>query len=299
MREDQWIQANGLKFHVVVAGDEGGQPLLLLHGFPEYWAAWEKQIDTLVAAGYRLIIPDLRGYNLSDKPQQVADYRLSILASDAIEIMKAFGYEQFYLAGHDWGAAVAWMVATIYPQALIKLVILNVPYPTILAKAFQKRDWSQIRKSWYMFFFQIPVLPEWLLSVRHHALLTKAMKKSGLEDTFSEADIEGLKEAWSQPGAMKGMINWYRSMFRTTKPKKADGADETENTNPIKQKLKLNTPILILWGEKDIALGKELAERSLEICNNGELKFYPEATHWILRDEGEAISKEMIRFFEV
>lgn len=212
--EERFIETHGVKLHVVLDGPQDGPPLILLHGFPEFWYGWHKQIPSLAAAGLRVIVPDQRGYNLSDKPPHIADYNLNNLAADVVGLAKTLGYEQFFLAGHDWGAAVAWWTATVYPQHVKKLAILNVPYPTAMARAVRKGNLRQLLKSWYIFAFQVPWLPEWSATRGHAAFMARMVRSSGLPTTFSDDDMKRYREAWTRPNAMRSMMHWYRAMFR-------------------------------------------------------------------------------------
>jgi len=286
--DKQFVQVGDLQFHVVTAGPEDGEPILLLHGFPEFWYGWHNQIPYLAEQGYRVIVPDQRGYNLSDKPEGVEAYAIDLLAADAVGLMNTLGYDQFNLVGHDWGAAVSWWVATKYPERLKKLVILNVPYPTVMIEAFRGGNIAQLFKSWYMGFFQIPGLPETLLSINEYQGLIQGMKGIGHTDTFSEEDLEKYRVAWGQPGALTAMINWYRALARN-----AVGSGGSSSTNG---KPRITVPTLMLWGEQDSALGKELAQPSIELCEEGELVFFPEATHWVQHDEEDSVNKMIHEF---
>lgn len=273
---------NGLSFHYVEAGDPMGKPVILLHGFPEFWYGWRHQIPVLAEAGYRVIALDQRGYNLSAKPKEVAAYATSQLAADVVALMDHIGAEKVCLAGHDWGASVAWSVATNYPQRLNKLAILNVPHSRVMARHLRK-DFRQMTKSWYIFFFQIPWLPEFLLGLGDNARLAKAFRKSGHKDTFSDTDMAEYRQAWRQPGALTAMLNWYRAIFRGGR-------------RIAKEKIKV--PTLIIWGEQDIALRVELAHESLEFCEDGRLEFIPEATHWVQQDAPDKVNKLLLNFFK-
>jgi len=145
--------------NVVVSGPKEGPVVLLLHGFPEFWYSWHRQIEPLAAAGFRVIIPDQRGYNKSSKPRGAKRYDVTALVSDVIAIADQLGQQRVFLAGHDWGAAVAWSVTLLHPDRVAKLAILNVPHPSVMRR-FLKKNRAQRRKSWYMFFFQLPWLPE-------------------------------------------------------------------------------------------------------------------------------------------
>lgn len=287
--ETRYIKTNGVTLHVKLAGDPDGKPLLFLHGFPDFWYGWHQQIPYFAERGYRVVVPDQRGYNLSEKPKAVEAYKINTLARDVVGLADALGYDTFVLVGHDWGAAVAWWVATMFPERLQKLVILNVPYPSIMLKHFRSGNWAQLLKSWYMFFFQIPALPEFLMSLGDFKPFGESLRRTGTPRSFSDADLALYREAWQQPNAITSMVNWYRAMLRTSqnslKPKPA-------GSKPFK----ITVPTLILWGEQDKFLGKELAQPSLDLCEQGELVFFPNATHWLQNDEPEAVNAHIERF---
>lgn len=285
--ETQFIKVGDIQLHVVFAGPEDGEPIMLLHGFPEFWYGWHNQIPVLAEAGYRVIVPDQRGYNRSAKPSGVKAYSIGKLATDVQQLAAALGYEQINLVGHDWGAAVAWSVASIYPHLLKKLIILNVPHPGVMMRAFSNLDFAQITKSWYIGFFQLPAVPEAILSRNDYQGFAQLLQRSGKPDTFSDVDIAKYREAWRQPGAITSMINWYRAMTR------GDGGG---SLNP--DKTRITMPTLILWGEQDVALEKGLAQQSVDLCDDGELIYFPNATHWIQHDEAAAVNEAIIEFVQ-
>ena len=207
------ITTNGIKLHVVQAGPEDGPLVILLHGFPEFWYGWRNQIDYLAGKGYRVWVPDQRGYNLSDKPAGIEAYNQPVIADDVAGLIEASGREKIYLVGHDWGAAIAWWTAMKYPDKLEKLVIMNVPHPIVSAKTIGK-DWRQTRKSWYIFFFQLSWLPEALLSMNNCNNLVRSMSRAMKPGVFTAADWDEYRKAWSQPGACTAMVNWYRAAGR-------------------------------------------------------------------------------------
>jgi epoxide hydrolase 4 len=287
--EERLIQVNGIYLHTIIAGPETGEPVVLLHGFPEFWYGWRNQIPALVEQGYRVIVPDQRGYNLSDKPEGVHNYRISTLATDVAKLAEALGYDQINLVGHDWGAAVAWWVATIYPKILKKLVILNVPYPSIMADQVKQFNLRQVMKSWYIGFFQIPRLPEAVLKRNNAQPLVDSLLGSAKKDTFTTSDIAEYRKAWLQPQALRSMINWYRAVGDP-------GPAPLGSVRTTRQPGFIKTPTLMLWGEKDIALTKDLAQPSIDLCENGRLIFFPNATHWVQHDEAEAVNQHLIEF---
>ena len=279
--EHSYIETNGIRLHVVQAGPQSGTPVVLLHGFPEFWYCWRLQIPALVEAGCRVIIPDQRGYNLSDKPMGVKAFSMDELVNDVIGLIDALGYEKVNLVGHDWGAAVAWVLANQHPERLQRLGILNMPHPEVM-KRFLKRDLEQLRHSWYIFFFQLPWLPEAGMRADDWRGAVRALRGSGLIHTFTNEDIEKYKEAWSQPGAMTAMINWYRAALRYKIPIPTDA--------------RIRVPTLMMWGMKDVALSHRMARPSMDYCDEGNLIFFPEATHWVQLDEADSVNHYMVDF---
>lgn len=287
--EHRYVKANAVNLHLIQAGPQEGPLLILLHGFPEFWYGWRRQIEPLAKAGYRVIVPDQRGYNLSDKPKSIASYSTDKLAADVIGLMDALGREKAYLAGHDWGAAVAWQTAITYPQRLEKLAILNVPHLDVMTR-FVLSDFTQFRKSWYIYFFQIPGLPEWLLRRNDCANARRMLSASSKPGSFSEVDLDEYVKAWSQPGALISMINWYRAALRHG----LGGPWNPRKATPRR----VHVPTLILWGKNDIALSHAMAQPSLDLCNDGQLVFFENATHWVQHDEAEAVTNHLLQFFQ-
>ena len=279
--EHSYIETNGINLHVVQAGPKSGTPVLLLHGFPEFWYGWRRQIPALVEAGCRVIVPDQRGYNLSDKPKGVKAYRMDELVQDVIGLIDALEYDKVNLVGHDWGAAVAWTAAIQYPERVQRLGILNVPHPAVMIR-FLQRDLEQLRRSWYIFFFQLPWLPEAGMRANDWRGAERAMRGSGKTNTFTDEDIEEYKEAWSQPGAINAMINWYRAAARY----------------PISlpKEMRVNIPTLMMWGMQDFALSHRMARPSMDYCDEGNLIFFPDATHWVQFDAADEVNHYMIDF---
>lgn len=273
----QYLATNGIRLHTALAGPEDGNPVFLLHGFPDAWFGWESQIEALAEAGFRVIAPDQRGYNLSDKPEGVASYQMDTLVADIIGLADVLGYERFNLGGHDFGAMVSWNLAMRHPERLKRLVIANVPHPAVMQKYLRTHP-SQMLKSWYAFFFQIPRLPEWFMSANNWQFLISAMP-----DGLTSEEQNRYRDAWSQPGAMTTMINWYRAMLR--KP--------LDSTAPPR----IEVPTLVLWGQQDPHLSYGMAPPSVELCTDGHLVTFEDATHWVLHDESAEVCQEMIKYF--
>ncbi len=270
-----------VSLHAVAAGPPGGPAVILLHGFPEFWYGWHRQIEPLAAAGFRVIVPDQRGYNLSSKPSGVAAYALTELVSDVIAIADQLGQEKILIAGHDWGAAVAWSTALLHPRRVAKLAVLNVPHPSVMRR-YLTNNRRQLRRSWYIFFFQLPYFPEAFLSASNFRKGIASLAGSSRPGTFSPDDLAQYRAAWSQPGALTGMINWYRALFRT----RAKLPDKT-----------VRVPTRILWGERDAFLLAEMARESLRYCTNAELFTFANATHWLQHEEPARVSELLIDFF--
>lgn len=272
------IKTNGVQLHTALAGPAGGEPVILLHGFPESWFGWEKQIIALANAGFRVIVPDQRGYNLSDKPAGVENYHSGILVEDILGIADALKLDRFNLAGHDWGAIVAWSLAMHAPDRIDHLAIANVPHPQTF-KSYLRSHPSQMLKSWYMVFFQLPRVPEWLVQANNWKFFTAAMPDQWDEDQYTR-----YREAWSQPGASTAMINWYRAAFSR--------ASSSRQSNIVQP------PTLIIWGKKDPHLNYQMAPLSLELCQDGTLVYFEDATHWVQHDKPDEVSQLLIDHFQ-
>ncbi|MER8969041.1 alpha/beta hydrolase [Mesorhizobium sp. M0808] len=278
--EHQFVNAGSIRLHVVQAGPAGGKPVMLLHGFPDFWIGWRRQIGTLASAGYRVIVPDQRGYNTSDKPEGIREYTLPKLLGDVVALADALGIGRFHLVGHDWGGIVAWAAGAKLPHRLDKLVILNAPHPEVVF-THALRSPTQFLRSSYVVFFQIPLLPEAVLGARRSALLARALMTSSREGAFEEEEIAEYRQAWERPGALTNMLNWYRALrFRPS------------------LKERITTPTLVMWGMQDQTLESGLAKRSLALCDDGRLQTFEEGTHWVQREESNAVNAALLAFLE-
>ncbi len=276
--ESEFRDVNGIRMHVGVAGPVDGPLVVLLHGFPEFWYGWHHQIRPLVEAGFRVLVPDQRGYNLSERPPAVADYRISLLAGDIRELIASEGRESACVVGHDWGAMVAWYLACAHPQCVNALVVCNVPHPSAFRKLAPRR-WRQIKKSWYALFFQLPWLPEWMLEAGHFRSFRAVLAKDARPGSFTETDLWRYRSAWQRSGGVGGMVNWYRSAVR-------------HRETP--QQSRVAAPTLILWGVHDSYLIAELAEASLEYCEQGRLVWFDEASHWLHHEFPDEVTQHII-----
>ncbi len=262
-----FIATNGVKLHYVAAGS--GPLMLLLHGFPECWYSWRYQLMEF-AQDYRVVALDLRGYNDSEKPNDLSAYRFSTLVEDIKGVIQGLGYDQCILAGHDWGGAIAWQFAYTYPQFLEKLIILNIPHPAKFAEGL--RNPQQLLRSWYILFFQLPFVPEWILQFNGYEAIAKAFSAMAVHPSaFSEADLKVYQNAAAKPGALTAMLNYYRSNFNP---------DLLLRHWPV-----LQVPTLMIWGENDVALGKELTYGTEAYVENFQIHYIPNCSHWVQQEQ--------------
>lgn len=278
-KSDSWhhkyIESNDLNFHYVEAGETNKELVLLLHGFPEHWHTWRSQIPYL-AEKYHVVAIDMRGYNLSDKPKEVKDYRIELIVNDVKEIIKDLGYEKANIVGHDWGGAIAWSFAAMYPEHLNKLIILNSPHPVGMVKAMKTS--LQLLHSWYILFFQLPAIPELSLSLNDYKVAAENLKKTSANPSiaFTEEDTSRYISSIKVPGALSAMINYYRALLRYG----------------IGVRIrKIENPTLIIWGEKDVFLLKDVNQNIEKYVSDVKIEYIPEASHWVHRDAPDKVNK--------
>jgi pimeloyl-ACP methyl ester carboxylesterase len=266
---------------VVESGPQKGPLVLLLHGFPEHWYSWRHQISALAKAGFRVIAPDQRGYNLSEKPASVEDYAIDTLTRDVAGLIHAVGRKEAVIVGHDWGGVVAYRFAMDYPRMTKKLVILNAPHPRAFAREIKK--FRQLRKSWYMYFFQLPGIPEIVFDLSPFYWARRLFREKAVnKKAFSDKDLQIMAKANAQQGAMHSMINWYRAAFRI-KP--------LHRTQPIR------CPALVIWGKEDFALGVHLTD-GLEPWFQGSFRLekIPRCGHWVQNEAAEKVNQLLLDF---
>jgi pimeloyl-ACP methyl ester carboxylesterase len=279
------FQINGVALHVVLAGPTSGKPLILLHGFPEFWIAWRHQIDHFVSSGYRVIIPDQRGYNLSEKPAEIASYSIDVLAKDVVGLLDTVANSKAFVVGHDWGAAVTWHLAARYSDRVDRAAILSVPHPRVFMKNLIMNP-AQLRRSWYMFFFHLPWLPEFILHRRDWALLVRVLRNTSPPGVFSDSDLEGYKESWARKDALTGMLNWYRATLRLPLKLALD---------PKASRVKVST--LLICGKNDQFVSEAMARESLHYCDDGHLEMLETATHWVQHEQPAQVNTLLSQFF--
>src|SRR6266576_6661978 len=269
-----YAEVGDQRLHYVEAGE--GPLIVLLHGFPEFWYGWRLQIKPLAAAGFRVVAPDMRGYNLSSKPDGVAAYDTRQLAADIRGLVHERGAETALLAGHDWGGSIAWATAMNYPEVVDRLAILNAAHPRRLQQGLH--DPNQLRKSWYFFFFAVPGLPEEVVHARDWHFFRHFLQDAN--PPYTPQELERYVEAWSQPGAAAAMINYYRASVRQSQEEAA------AKLRPI------SAPTLVIWGERDSYLGSKLAEPDRDdVPNLDRVERLPDASHWVHHDEAERVNQ--------
>ncbi|WP_263784501.1 alpha/beta fold hydrolase [Salinibacter grassmerensis] len=280
----RWVQTRGVQLHVRVAGPRDGPLVVLLHGFPEFWYGWRRQIPALAEAGYRVVVPDQRGYNRSEAPRAVAAYDLEPLVDDVCAVIDATGHDRASVVGHDWGAMVAWHLAHARPERLRRLAVLNVPHPHVFRETLRTSP-AQLLRSTYALFFQVPGLPEWLLGRNDGQGLATMLRWSGHPGTFTEADLAAYRRAWRRPGRLRGMLNWYRAAARRAlRSSPPSGA--------------IDVPALVVWGAQDIALSRQMAAPSAAMCTDGRLRVLDDATHWVQHDAPTAVNRLLLDHLE-
>lgn len=275
------VEANGFAFAVDEVG-EGDRLALCLHGFPESRFSWRAQMPVLAELGYRVWAPDLRGYGETEpKPRDVDSYRMERLLEDVAALIDAAGAREVMLVAHDWGAAVAWTFAARKVRPLSRLVIMNVPHPAVFADVL-RRSPKQMLRSWYMAFFQIPRLPERMLLAKDAQAIRQAFSGMAKDKSrFSNAVLDRYAQDAQRPGAMTGMINWYRAAARHPDFMREPWA-------------KIEIPTLVIWGEADAALGLETLEGTEAYVADLQIKRLPGVSHWVQQEAPEAVNSLLV-----
>ncbi|RUT03170.1 hydrolase [Dulcicalothrix desertica PCC 7102] len=277
----EYIITNGVRLHYVTQGE--GPLMLMLHGFPEFWYSWRHQIPEF-AKYYKVVALDLRGYNDSDKPKAQSAYAMDELVKDIEGVIKGLGYNKCTLVGHDWGGAIAWNFAYKHPDMLDKLIVLNLPHPAKFAEGL--RTPQQIQRSWYVFFFQLPLLPELFVQSNDYQFIETAIKGMAVDKSaFSQADIDAYKDAAAKRGALTATINYYRNAFQPKTFNQSLGV--------------LEVPTLMIWGEKDDALGKELTYGTEAYVRDFQIKYITNCSHWVQQEQPSLVNQYMRDFLGV
>jgi pimeloyl-ACP methyl ester carboxylesterase len=273
-----FVQANGLRFHVATCGD-GERLALCLHGFPESWYSWRHQLPLLAQLGYRGWAPDLRGYGQTERPAHLADYAIERLLDDVAGLIDASGARSTLLIAHDWGAVIAWYFAMRRPRALERLVIMNVPHPAVMERVI--RTPRQLLRSWYVLVFQMPGLPEFFLGAAHARAVGDIFRNMAVDKRrFPDEVLQVYRDNAAEPGALTAMINYYRALVR------GGGANRQRRLGyPV-----IDVPTLMIWGENDAALGKETTYGTDVYVRELTLRYLPNVSHWVQQEAPEVVN---------
>ena len=290
---------NGVSLHYVrvdpdpATVDGATEPPLVvcLHGFPEFWYAWRHQLSPLADAGFRVVAPDMRGYNRSSKPAGVASYRPGELVGDVRGLVEGLGYARTHLVGHDWGGLVAWEVAIREPDLLDRLVVLNAPHPERYRRALRQSP-RQVLRSWYAVAAQVPWLPERLLRANDLAAVGRMLSDTARPGAFSETEIERYKRAMATEGAMTAALNYYRAQFREGVGRELRALVGRDRDTTVR------VPTMVVWGEQDRALGTELLDGFEDFVPGLRVERLPEASHWVQADEPDRVTDLLLDFLD-
>ena len=281
---------NGMRLHYVTAGS--GKLILFLHGFPEFWYAWKDQLAEF-GRDYQAVAPDLRGYNLSSKPPDVDAYRVSNVVEDVGALADHLGHQRFTLVGHDWGGLIAWVVAARHPDRLEKLAIINAPHPAIFERELRENPAQQMA-SRYMLTFRSARAEE-ILSANNYAALVDAVLAEGLKQGyFSEADRRAYLDAWSQPGALTGGLNYYRAA--RVGPPGAEGSQAPSSLSADPSSQIVTVPTLVIWGERDRALLTGNLEGLEAFVPDLTIKRIPDGSHWVVHEQPALVNQYLREF---
>ena len=285
--ERRRIDCGEVTLDCALAGDPDRPLVVLLHGFPESWYSWRHQIPAL-AEHFRVAVPSLRGYGGSDRPTEVAAYEMPHLTGDVRGLIRALGHDDAAIVGHDWGGGISWAFAIDHPDACRKLAVCNCPHPAIFAKNVTS-NLRQLLRSWYMFFFQIPRLPEWLLTRKHMAALERGFRDMVVRkdrEVFTDDDLREIKRSFDPPGAMTAAINYYRAQFRNRAA-----------LTRYSLETRIKCPTLLVWAEDDVALGKELTEGTAELVDAPfAIRFIPDCSHWVQQERPDEVNEALLAF---
>ncbi|MBE9542909.1 MAG: alpha/beta hydrolase [Proteobacteria bacterium] len=289
--KSQYAEVNGIRLHYVSSGQ--GKLIMFVHGFPEFWFEWQKQLIEF-GRDYQAVAPDMRGYNLSDKPSDIEKYHVKDLIEDLRALAEHLGHEKIIMVGHDWGGAVAWSVAIRHPELLEKLIIINSPHPAVFARELLNNP-DQQKASQYMLMLR-SAEAEQVLSENNFARLTDVLVQFGSKWEMSEEHRIKYIEAWSQPGALTGSLNYYRASPIYPPTSKNDEEQINSILNLPKEMLAVKVPTLVIWGEQDRALLTGNLDGLEEYIEDLKVKRIPDGTHWVMHEQPELVNA-LIRDF--
>jgi pimeloyl-ACP methyl ester carboxylesterase len=292
-----FANVNGIRLHYAESGQ--GDLVILLHGFPEFWYSWRHQL-TALGAHHHVVAPDLRGYNLSDKPARVEDYQIDVMVDDVIGLIDHFGASEASVVAHDWGAGIAWAIAQKHPERLSRLAIMQVP-PAAAWRA--NISVPQLLRSWYMFFFLLPRVPEWVISRNNFGALDDVFKKKiARAGSFSDADIELYKQALRQPGALTAAVNYYRAnvlRLMGRKPKGKESENQTSSVTARDKDNRIRVPTLFIFAEQDKAILPQTVKGMANFINAPyrELRI-PDCSHWVQNEAPAEVNAALSEFLK-
>jgi pimeloyl-ACP methyl ester carboxylesterase len=276
--QHDFVSLGGVRLHCVSAGS--GPLVVLLHGFPEFWYSWRHQMHALADVGFRAVAPDLRGYHTSDRPLGVRNYAIDLLVTDVAELIVALGSARAIVIGHDWGGFIAWHLALQRPELVERLVILNAPHPAAIRR--EMRNPRQWLRSWYVFVFQLPGLPEWLLAAGDGALQRRVFGRTpSRPNAFTPEDLQKYREAFPTRRDWTAPVNYYRAAFRY---------------RPSRRLVPILTPTLLVWAERDPYLGPRLSHGLEPWVPNLRVERLPDVGHWLQNEAPERVNELILRF---
>ncbi|MDJ0533181.1 MAG: alpha/beta hydrolase [Xenococcaceae cyanobacterium MO_207.B15] len=274
-----YIISNGIRLHYVTEGE--GALMMLLHGFPEFWYSWRHQIPEF-AKNYKVVALDLPGYNDSEKPKERKAYQITELLKNIEAVIKGLGYDRCILVGHDWGGMLAWHFAYAYSKMVEKLIVLNLPHPAKFAQALRANP-QQMLRSWYILLFQVPLLPEFLCQANDYQLIASTFVGTATDKTaFTPEDLEAYKKAAAKLGALTAMLNYYRANFL--------------RLFNLQEWAVLQVPTMMIWGENDTALRKELTYNTQKYVKHLQLHYIPNCSHWVQQEQPKLVNQYMRDF---
>jgi pimeloyl-ACP methyl ester carboxylesterase len=292
MIKHEYAEVNGVRLHYATAGK--GKLIMFVHGFPEFWYEWKNQLAEF-GQDYMAVAPDMRGYNLSSKPAEVDQYQVKYMIEDLRALAEKLGHKKFILVAHDWGGAIAWAFALTHPDYVEKLVIINAPHPGVFARELRDNP-AQQKASGYMLMFRSPQA-EQTLSANNYALLVNIVLGEGLKTgAFTEEDKKAYLEAWSQPGALTGGLNYYRAA--RIGPPSGEGDKEGTSFAVNAPSLVVKVPTLVIWGEKDVALLVGNLDGLDKFVPNLTIKRIPEGTHWVIHEKPALVNGYIQEFIK-
>lgn len=288
-----------IRIHYMEEKPENAKELIIfLHGFSQFWYVWKPYLDYFSNRGFHVVAPDMRGFNDSDKPKTKSSYDMKYLMKDVLDLIAHFGYEKAIVVGHDWGGSTLWELAEHYPEKIEAAIVINSPHRGAYAANIRKNPLLNLRqslRSWYIYFFQLPYLPEWVMRCCNFAWLEHNFRSwARKEDAFSDEDIERYKAALRKPGALTSTINYYRAntfgefgmgVVRASMGKKQFG--------------QIHVPSLLIWGDQDPPLDIRLTD-NMDGFFSGTFKsvHITDGSHWVLQEHFDRVCKEIERFID-